>query len=165
MLTEIETKAIDAAARAFGHKDCGAADALSVIQKSRGWISDQTLEDLAAYLHMTTAELDETATFYNRIYRRPVGKHVILLCDSVSCWICGYGPLQEHLLKTLGLSRLCETTTDGMFTVLPAACLGACDHAPAMMVDDELFGDLTTEKIDQILHKIRTAPDIGVKRG
>jgi NADH-quinone oxidoreductase subunit E len=161
MLTEKEKASIKAVGPGFGQKHCGAADALAIVQKSRGWISDQTLEDLGAYMEKTTAELDEVATFYNRIYRRAVGKHVILLCDSVSCWICGYGPLQDYLLAALGLTRLCETTADGMVTVLPAACLGACDHAPAMMVDDELYGDLTMEKIDQILQKIRT---VGVNR-
>ena len=79
------------------------------------------------------------ATFYSLIFRRQVGRHVILVCDSVSCWVMGYENLKERLLKRLGLSQLGQTTTDGRFTVLPAACL-ARDRAPAMMVDGDLYG-------------------------
>jgi NADH-quinone oxidoreductase subunit E len=90
------------------------------------------------------------ATFYNLIFRKPVGKHVILLCDSVSCWIMGYTRLREHLQSRLGI-RLGETTADGQFTFLPIVCLGTCDHAPAMMIEDELYRDLDPEKLDAVL--------------
>jgi len=90
------------------------------------------------------------ATFYNLIYRQPVGRHVILLCDSVSCWIMGYDNLRDHLKSRLGID-LGGTTPDGRFTLLPSVCLGACDHAPVMMIDDDLHLDLTPERIDQIL--------------
>jgi NADH-quinone oxidoreductase subunit E len=101
---------------------------------------------------MSPDELDSVATFYNLIYRKPVGRHVILVCDSVSCWIMGYDPIREHLSSRLGIG-LGETTQDGRFTLLPIVCLGTCDHAPAMMVDDELYGDLDPAKIDEILAK------------
>jgi NADH-quinone oxidoreductase subunit E len=99
---------------------------------------------------MTPAELDAVATFYNLIFRKPVGKHVILVCDSVSCWIMGYERILQHLRDRLGIV-LGETTADGVFTLLPIVCLGACDQAPAMMIDDELYGDLDAAKIDEIL--------------
>ena len=72
---------------------------------------------------------------------------MILVCDSVSCWVMGYEQVCEYLRDRLGID-LGETTADGRFTLLPVVCLGACDHAPAMMIDDELHGDLTPEKID-----------------
>lgn len=163
MLTQSEMAEIDRVITDVPRRKNGAADALSIVQRYRGWISDEALADIAAYLGMDSAELDEVATFYNRIYRCPVGKHILLVCDSVSCWIRGSVSLIDHLLKTLGIKSLCETTADGMFTVLPAACLGACDHAPAMMVDGEMFGDLTVQKIDEILHRYRNAPIDGTK--
>ena len=94
---------------------------------------------------MTPDELDGVATFYNLIFRKPVGRHVIMLCDSVSCWIMGYERLRAQPDDAAG-HRLGETTADGRFTLLPIVCLGACDHAPAMMIDDDLHGDLDAER-------------------
>ena len=79
---------------------------------------------------MTPEELDGVATFYNLVFRRPVGRHVALICDSVSCWIMGYEKLRQGLTSRLNVS-LGETTADNRFTVLPIVCLGVCDHAPA----------------------------------
>lgn len=139
----------------YQDKSNAGVDALKIVQKSRGWISDETLTDIAGYLGVSPAGLDDVATFYNRIYRCPVGKHVVLVCDSVSCWIVGYEPVRDHILRSLGLASLCETTADGMFTVLPAACLGACDRAPVMMIDDTLYCNLTADKIDDIVASYR----------
>jgi NADH-quinone oxidoreductase subunit E len=83
-----------------------------------------------------------------------VGRHIILVCDSVSCWIMGYESMVRHLQERLGIG-LGETTADGVFTLLPIACLGACDQAPAMMIDDELYGNLDEKKIDEILASFR----------
>jgi NADH-quinone oxidoreductase subunit E len=100
------------------------------------------------------AEVDGLATFYSMIFRRPVGRHVILVCDSVACWVMGYDGLRERLEARLGIT-LGGTTADGRFTLLPAGCLGVCEHAPAMMVDEDLHLDLTPEKLDEILARYR----------
>lgn len=125
-------------------------DVLKIVQKYRRWVADEAIEGLAPLLGMSTAELDAVATFYPFIFRRPVGRHVIFLCDTVSCWIMGYETVLDYLKRSLGIT-MGETTNDGRFTLLPVACLGACDHAPAMLVDQMLYGDLTLEKIDDIL--------------
>jgi NADH-quinone oxidoreductase subunit E len=150
MLSEEERREIEAEIPRYAQKQAVGPEALKVVQRHRGWISDESLRDVAALVEMTPAELDGVATFYNLVFRKPVGKHVILICDSVSCWILGYEDLREHLTARLGI-RLGETTADGRFTLLPIMCLGTCDHAPAMMIDDQLYGDLTREKIDEIL--------------
>ena len=155
MLTQEEISDIEAGIAVVPDPRAAAPHALGVVQQRRRWISDETLKDIADYLKMSTAELDAIATFYNRIYRSPVGKHVILLCDSVSCWIMGYESLLSYLLTKLGISSFGETTKDGVFTLLPSACLGACDHAPALMIDDELFGDLTVQRVDEILARVK----------
>jgi NADH-quinone oxidoreductase subunit E len=123
---------------------------LKIVQKHRGWISDEVLSQVADVLEMSATDLDAVATFYNFIFRRPVGRHVILVCDSVSCWIMGYDTIADHLQHRLGIG-FGETTSDGRFTLLPNVCLGACDRAPAMMIDDQLYGELDAEKIDDIL--------------
>jgi NADH-quinone oxidoreductase subunit E len=99
---------------------------------------------------MSTADLDGVATFYNLIRRKPVARHVALICDSVSCWIMGYERLREALKDRLGIA-FGETTPDERFTLLPIVCLGTCDHAPAMMIDDELYRDLDAAKLDDVL--------------
>jgi NADH-quinone oxidoreductase subunit E len=136
------------------NKRAGSIDALKAIQKLRGWISNEALKDVADYLEMSQAELDNVATSYNMIFRKPVGRHVILVCDSVVCWMMDGETIARLLSKKLGIG-LGETTADRRFTVLPNSCLGACDHAPSMIVDDQLYTDLTREKLDAILDQYK----------
>jgi NADH-quinone oxidoreductase subunit E len=152
MLTEEEKREIETELQHYEQKQAACIEAMKIVQRHRGWVSDESIQDVANLLEMTPDELDSVATFYNLIFRRPVGKHVILICDSVSCWIMGYEDLRRHLIERLGIN-LGETTTDGRFTMLPIACLGTCDHAPALMIDNELYRDLDSQKIDQILEK------------
>ena len=150
MLTAEEKKEIEAEFPRYEQKRAVCVEALKIVQRHRGWVSDEALIAVAEFLEMTPAELDGVATFYNLIFRKPVGKHIILVCDSVSCWIMGYERILQHLQERLGVV-LGETTADGVFTLLPIVCLGACDQAPAMMIDDELYGNLNPTKIDEIL--------------
>jgi NADH-quinone oxidoreductase subunit E len=150
MLNVEEREEIESAAAHYPLKRAAGIEALKIVQRHRGWISDETLKDVATALDMSPTDLDAVATFYNLIYRRPVGRHVILMCDSVSCWILGYESLVAHLKRRLGIG-FGETTGDGRFTLLPHVCLGACDQAPVMMIDEQLYGGLTVEKIDEIL--------------
>ena len=152
MLTKEERAEIQEKLAHYDHDRAGCVEALKVVQAHHGWVSDEHLQDVAQMLDMTAAELDAVATFYSLIFRRPVGRHVILICDSVSCWIMGYEDLLAHLTERLGIG-LGQTSPDGRFTLLPVPCLGCCDHAPAMMVDDELHRDLAPDKIDQILER------------
>ena len=152
MLTEEEKQEIEAEFRLYEQKQAACIEALKIVQRHRGWVSDEAIHDLAQFLDMTPDELDNVATFYNLIFRRPVGRHVILACDSVSCWIMGYDRIREHLTARLGID-LGETSPDGRFTLLPNVCLGTCDHAPALMIDNDLYTDLDTAKIDEILAK------------
>ena len=150
MLSDAESRAVESIARRYENPQGASIEALREIQRSRGWISDEALCDIARALGLSPDELDGVATFYNLIFRRPVGRSVILLCDSVSCWVMGCEGLSKKLESGLGV-KLGETTPDGRFTLLPTVCLGACDHAPAMMVGDNLFGDLDPDRLDVIL--------------
>jgi NADH-quinone oxidoreductase subunit E len=150
MLTEQEKQEITEELKHVERPEAAAIEALRVVQKKRGWASDASLRDVAAQLNMTPAELDAVATFYSFIFRKPVGRHVITLCDSMVCWSLGHDGLYKLVSGKLGI-EYGGTTTDNRFTLLPASCLGACDRAPAMMVDDELHGPVDMDKLDEIL--------------
>jgi NADH-quinone oxidoreductase subunit E len=143
---------IAAIVRHAEYKRAAATDALRLVQKHCGFVSDRQLVEVATLLEMSPAELDGVATFYNLIFRRPVGRHVILLCDSVACWLMGETAARAHLRDRLGI-RPGGTTADGRFTLLPIVCLGHCDHAPAMMVDEDQYGDLDAARLDAILDR------------
>ena len=90
---------------------------MKIVQQHRGWVSDEALHDIGELLGMSDADLDGVATFYNLIFRRPVGRHVIYLCDSVSCWIMGLRPAVPSCLRTARIQPG-ETTADERFTLL-----------------------------------------------
>ncbi|HYG18024.1 MAG TPA: NADH-quinone oxidoreductase subunit NuoE [Ohtaekwangia sp.] len=152
MLTREEIIAIDEAIHVAPYKKAACIEALKVVQEHRRWISDESLKDIALYLDMSSEELDSVATFYNLIFRKPVGRHIILLCDSITCWIMGYEQIREHLKIKLGI-QYGQTTDDSRFTLLPNPCLGTCDCAPALMIDNDLYRNVTTDQLDEILKK------------
>jgi NADH-quinone oxidoreductase subunit E len=154
MLSKQEKKEIQEELAKYAQKRAAGPEALKIVQRHRGWISDENLGDIAEFLDMTEEELDSVATCYNLIFRQPVGKHIILLCDSVTCWLMDYENLYDHLTKKLNIT-LGETTSDGLFTLLPTACLGACDKAPVMMIDDTLYVNLDIAKLDEILDQYK----------
>ena len=125
-------------------------EALKIVQKSQGWVSDESLLGIAKYLDIPVADLEGVATFFNLVYREPVGKNVILFCDSVSCWIMGCEGIKGHIKQQLDIDYG-QTTEDGDFTLIPVPCLGDCDRAPVMMVGPDLHRNLTPEKIDSII--------------
>jgi len=151
-LAKGEQDAIEAELAHYPAKRAACVEAMKIVQRHRGWLSNESLRDLGPLLDMSPEELDSVATFYTLLYRRAVGRHVILLCDSVSCWIVGKEDLLKRLHDLLGIG-LGETTTDDRFTLLPIPCLGTCDHAPALMIDDDLHRDLTPEQLDDILKR------------
>lgn len=158
MLTEQERERIREEAAHYDYPQAACVEALKIVQESHRWVSDEHLKDVAELLDMSPEALDSVATFYNLIFRKPVGENVILLCDSVSCWIMGYDDICAHLKARLGV-ELGETTADGKFTLLPMACLGTCDRGPAMMVGSDLHRNLDGEKVDEILNRYRQPPE------
>ena len=148
-LSESEIAAIEEECAHLPDRQSAAIDALMIVQEHRGWVSDQSLFAIARLLGMSAEALDAVATFYNRIYRQPVGRHVVMLCDSVSCYIMGADGLAEAIKTHLGID-FGETTPDDRFTLLPIPCLGACDHAPTMLVGEELILDVQGDRLDEI---------------
>lgn len=152
MLTDKELAEIEEEVGHYAHRRAACVEALKVIQRHRGWVADEQVADLAPVLGMSTEELDGIATFYSFIFRRPVGRHVIFVCDSLSCWVTGYEEVLGELIERLGVP-FGGTTGDGRFTLLPASCLGQCDRAPVIMIDGDTHGELTPEKIGPLLAK------------
>jgi NADH-quinone oxidoreductase subunit E len=150
MLTEEEKKEILEEIKQYPYPAVACIDALKIVQHHRGWVSDESVKDIAEILEISNEEVDGVATFYSRIYRKLVGRNVILICDSVSCMIMEYKSIYEYISGKLNIS-FGETTSDGLFTLLPISCLGDCDHAPAMMINNDHFNKLTIEKIDELL--------------
>jgi len=164
MLSEQERRKITEELRLHDHPRGAISEALLIVQEHRGWVPDEALPDVASLLGVSTEEVEAIATFYELIFRHPVGRHVILLCDSVSCWITGEEGILGHLREKLGVG-LGGTTPDGQFTLLPVGCLGACDAGPAMMIDGKLYEALTPEKADEILAHYGTGADAQTTHG
>ncbi|WP_027856488.1 NADH-quinone oxidoreductase subunit NuoE [Marinobacterium jannaschii] len=153
-LSQDELQEINSECMHYPERRAAAIEALKIVQHYRGWVSDPVLFAVARELGMPAGELEGVATFYNLIYRKPVGKHVILVCDSVCCWL-----KEGHLIGAFIADRLKiepgQTTEDGLFTLLPTVCLGDCDHAPTMMIDHHHYQDLSCEMVDKLLQLYR----------
>ena len=154
MLNKSEKKRFKEIIREYQHKPAASMEVLRMIQSKRGWVSDEDISEAAELLEMSSEELDGIASFYDLIFRKPVGRHVVLVCDSVSCWTMGYKGIRDRLVQSLAIN-LGETSPDGRFTLLPAACIGMCDHAPAMVIDTDLYEDVTEQMIDEILSRYK----------
>jgi len=129
-------------------------DVMLALQEHYGYLSDDAVETTAALLGMSPLQIEELATFYTFLYREPVGRYVIHLCDSVICWMDGAESLRDHLCRKLEV-EMGGTTPDGLFTLLPVCCIGYCDRSPAMLVNRKVYGPLTPERIDEILKKLK----------
>jgi NADH-quinone oxidoreductase subunit E len=126
--------------------------ALKIVQKRHGWVPDAAIPAIGRLLGISAADVEGVATFYNLIFRRPVGRYVIKVCDSVACFLTGYEELRDALCKELGVT-LGETTADGRFTLLPICCLGACDRGPTLMIDDDTHFDVSPQDIARLLER------------
>ena len=154
MLTAEEKHEIEKAISLVPVRKAAGIEALKIVQEHRRWISDESLRDVADYMDMTMEELDSIATFYNLLFRKPVGRHIILVCDSISCWVMGYEGIVAELSTRLQI-KFGETTFDGRYTMLPNCCLGCCDCAPAFMIDNDLYRNVTADELDGILGKYK----------
>jgi NADH-quinone oxidoreductase subunit E len=141
MLSPAELKEIEHELAHYEQPSAATIEGLKIVQKHRGWVPDDAVKAIAEKLNTSAADVDSVATFYNLIFRKPVGRHVIFVCDSVSCYVMGYDGLRARLERVLGI-QYGQTTPDGRFTLLPICCLGTCDRAPAMLVDKDLHRDL-----------------------
>jgi len=159
VLSQVEISAIEHECALYESRPAAAIDALQIVQRERRWISDESLYAIADMLGMSATELEGIATFYNLIYRQPVGQHVIHLCNSITCWLHDYQSIAEHLRQTLNI-EFGQTTADGNITLLPNVCLGCCDKAPALMLDGELVESLDINAINKLLQGLKGGENV-----
>lgn len=125
--------------------------ALTFVQdENGGWLTNELMDAVAAYLGMPKIAVYEVATFYSMFELKPVGRHKICVCTNISCMLCGSKDIVKHLESKLGI-RMGETTPDGKFTLKSVECLAACTAAPMMQIGREYYENLTDKKIDEIL--------------
>jgi len=127
--------------------------ALRRIQEERGYIADEDIADLTAYLGVPRTQIDEVVAFYTQFTRKPLGTHHIQVCHNVACSLRGAEGLVKHLSARLGI-KPGETTTDGQFTLTTVECLASCGTAPMMMVGDAFFENLTPATVDALLTEL-----------
>ncbi len=127
-------------------------DALKCVQRRNGWVDDAQVQAIANVLQVPVTDIEGVATFYNRIYRSPVGRHVILACDSIACYLVGGESLASKFEQELGI-KFGQTTPDNRFTLLPICCLGNCDKAPAVLIDEDTYGPIQLDEVAQLLEQ------------
>lgn len=125
-------------------------DALKIVQRRHGWVPDEAIPVIANAIGISAADLEGVATFYSLIFRQPVGRNVIKVCDSIACHLNDFEKVQAVISEKLGIG-LGETTPDGRFTLLPICCLGACDRAPVLMINDDTHFDVSPEQVPNVL--------------
>ena len=152
LLPQNQIDAFRAKAAGIEHPRELIVDLLRAIQDHHGWVPDAGVELAGTILGFSPLQIEEIATFYDKIYRQPVGRKVIHVCDSICCWSRDGEHVYDYLQRKLGIAPG-QTTSDGTFTLLPTCCLGACGEAPAMMIGLTTYGKLTPELVDEILDK------------
>ncbi|XP_028391754.1 NADH dehydrogenase [ubiquinone] flavoprotein 2, mitochondrial-like [Dendronephthya gigantea] len=150
----------------IGHKAAAVIPLLDLAQRQHGWVPLSVMNYVADFLEMPRMRVYEVATFYTMFHRKPVGKHVIQVCTTTPCMLCGAEEHMELLQEKLGIN-VGETTEDGMFTLLSAECLGACVNAPMMQIGDDYYEDLSLKDTEEIIDDLKNGkvPKAGPRSG
>lgn len=128
--------------------------ALTLAQDEKGWISNDVIEDVAAYLEVPPIAVQEVATFYDMYNTRPVGRYKLSVCTNLPCALRDGVKAAEHIKKRLGIANH-ETTEDGLFTLVEAECMGSCGDSPVLLVNDKIMCiRMSTEKIDNLISEL-----------
>jgi NADH-quinone oxidoreductase subunit E len=127
---------------------------LREVQRENGWLSKESMEEVAKFLDVPPASVQNVATFYTMLFTKPVGKHVIWLCRTLPCALRGAEQIEHYISDKLGV-HTGETSPDEKITFLEAECLASCGTAPVMLVDDELYDNLTKSKIDELIERLQ----------
>ena len=126
---------------------------LWVAQETWGWVSREAAEEVARLLELTPAHVSGVLTFYTMYNLRPVGRHLLQFCTSISCHIAGADQLLDHCRSRLGID-LGQTTADGRFTMVEVECIAGCDRAPSMMINDAYHEPMDAARLDALLNDL-----------
>lgn len=142
----------------------GMLPCLHLVQETEGYVTPEGVAAVAEAVGAKIDEVESVVTFYSMYRRAPAGEHVLKVCTSISCYLCGCDDLLEHLESRLGIERG-QTTPDGMFTLLGVECLAACGLAPAMQVNDQFVEFVTPQKADALLERLRAGEAVAPHPG
>lgn len=156
VLSTHESAEIDAQIQAHRNKPGALLPVLHAIQDTLGYVPEAAYPHIAHALALSVAEVHGVVTFYHHFRRHPVGKHVLQVCRAESCQAMGAEMLEAHIKSTLGIDYH-QTTADGAITLEPVYCLGNCACSPAVLMDEELYGRVDSQKIAEIIHEARAA--------
>ncbi|MBI3913168.1 MAG: NADH-quinone oxidoreductase subunit NuoE [Chloroflexi bacterium] len=157
MLSERAHAEIQTAIAKYPDKRSALMPALYIAQREYGWLPGEAIKELAEIFCLSETQVGSVASFYTMYDLQSVGKHVVLFCTDLPCALRGAEEMLEQIEHKLGC-KAGATTTDGKITLREAPCLGGCDHAPVMLIDNEEHAqDLTPEKIDELIERLRRA--------
>jgi len=139
----------------YPNKMAALLPALWMVQRERGWVSEEAMVEVAQLLELTPAYVKGVVTFYTMYHQHPVGRYFIQVCTTSPCLACGADKVVESLLSQTGCGDLGATSPDGRFTVIEVECLGACGFATPIMVNEEFIESVTPEKVPQILTRFK----------
>lgn len=160
-LTEKYGAEIEAIVARYPHKRSAVLPLLFIAQDEYGYLTDAAMREVADLLDMPPTDVFEVAGFYSLLYKQPVGKWVLQVCDDVPCAFCGAEDLIAALQAQLGIA-VDQTTPDGMFTLQRVKCLADCDHAPVLQANLEYYHNLTTpEHVEAVLAELRRRAESG----
>jgi len=153
MLSEAACRQIRELVSKYPKKRSALIPSLQLAQRESGYISYETMCEIARIFELTPIEVHEVASFYTMLYRKPMGKYVIQVCTNISCMLCSAEGIVSHLTRKLGIQPG-ETTPDGKYTLLEVECLGSCGTSPVMQINEDYHEELTPEKVDRILDSL-----------
>jgi NADH-quinone oxidoreductase subunit E len=153
MLSEAACRQIQALMSKYPQKRSALIPSLQIAQKETGFLSHNAICEIAGLFDLSPNEVNEVASFYTMLYKKPVGKYVIQVCTNISCLICDAEGIMSHLTGRLGIQPG-ETTPDGKYTLVEVECLGSCGTSPVIQINDNYYEDLTPEKVDRILDSL-----------
>lgn len=153
MLSEETVREIKEALTRYPRPRSAVLDALRAVQRQYGYCHPEAVKEAAAIMDLDPNALQMLVTFYDMLYDHPVGEHILMPCKNIACYLRGSDQIIEYLSRKLGI-KPGETTPDGKFYLQPMECLAACDLAPMMIADGTYYGNLTEERIDEILARL-----------
>ena len=137
-------------------KQSAVMSALRIAQDEHGWLPNELMEEVAAYLGMPPVWVYEVATFYNMYNLKKLGRHKVVICTNLPCALSGANEAADHLKRRLGLQAFNQTSADGSVTLKEGECMGACGDAPVLIVDNKrMCSHMSAEKLDRLLEELK----------
>jgi NADH-quinone oxidoreductase subunit E len=154
VLSQETAEEIRAALTRYPRPRSAVLDALRAVQRQFGYCPPEALTEAAEILNLDANALQMLVTFYDLLYEQPVGEHILMPCKNIACFLRGSDDIIAYISRKLDV-KPGETTADGKFTLQPMECLAACDLAPMMIADESYYGNLTEERIDDLIDSLR----------